>query len=290
VPQGRALHSAAPLRVQQRPTEPGSIPAEPAASPVPGAPLRLAVRGLAKTYGGTAAVRGIDFAVRAGEVLGLVGPNGAGKTTTLRTVAGVLPIQTGQVTVAGFDLQRQEREAKRRLAWVPDDPQPFDALTVEEHLEFVAALYGVRDFRPRAAELVERFELTEKRRALGGELSRGMRQKLAFCCAWLPRPELVLLDEPLSGLDPRGIRSAKAAIRDLAAEGSAVVLSSHLLDLVEELSTRLLVLDRGTVAFAGTLAEARALPSGARGGRLEEIFFGEEGRGPAAPAPGDVAP
>ncbi|MEO0651261.1 MAG: ABC transporter ATP-binding protein [Planctomycetota bacterium] len=244
------------------------------ASPIspPAAPATLLeVAGLSKHYDATYAVRELSFAVAAGEILGLVGPNGAGKTTTLRTVAGVLPIQAGRVSVAGFDLARQEREAKRRLAWVPDDPQPFDALTVEEHLEFTASLYGVDAWQARGDELLARFELEEKRRALGGELSRGMRQKLAFCCAWLPAPEVVLLDEPLSGLDPVGIRSAKAAIRDLAAAGSAVILSSHLLDLVQELGTHLMVLGRGRPLFHGPMGEA--LTELGSDARLEEVFF-----------------
>ena len=231
----------------------------------------LEVDGLTKEYATTLAVDSLSLRVHGGEILGLVGPNGAGKTTTLRTIAGVLPLEQGSVRIAGVDLKDSEREAKRRLAWVPDDPQPFDALTVDEHLEFVAALYRVPDWRPRAEELLTRFELIEKRSALGGELSRGMRQKLAFCCAWLPAPEVVLLDEPLSGLDPRGIRSAKAAIRDLAAEGSAVVLSSHLLDLVQELGTRLAILDRGRCVFDGAMGQALEELSGDT--RLEDVFF-----------------
>jgi ABC-2 type transport system ATP-binding protein len=165
------------------------------------------------------------------------------------------------------------------MRWIPDDPQPFDALTVLEHLEFTAALYGQRDWRARADELLARFELSEKRDAFGGELSRGMRQKLAFCCAWIARPALVLMDEPLSGLDPRGIRSAKYEIEALARDGVAVILSSHLLVLIEELATRLLILDRGRKVFEGTLDEARArFPEHARGS-LEEIFFAATGDG-----------
>jgi ABC-2 type transport system ATP-binding protein len=247
----------------------------------------LLVTGLSKTYAGggadgTRALRELSLAVRPGEILGLVGPNGAGKTTALRTIAGILPIQHGSIEICGHDLVRAERAAKLSLAWVPDDPQPFETLTVIEHLEFTAALYGMRDWRARADELLLRAELTAKRDALGGELSRGMRQKLALCCAWLPRPALVLLDEPLTGLDPRGIQRAKDAIRAQAAEGTAVILSSHLLDLVEELAQRLLILDRGETVFLGTLDEARAkLAPGVAGelgapgkpGTLRDIFF-----------------
>ena len=247
----------------------------------PARPTPLWVDGLTKRYATTMALDGLGFEVGAGEILGLVGPNGAGKTTALRSIVGVLPIEEGTVRVCGYDVQEDEVEAKRRLAWVPDDPEPFDTLTVEEHLEFTAALYRVADWRPRAEELLRRFELVEKRGALGGELSRGMRQKLAFACAWLSQPRIVLLDEPLSGLDPRGIRSAKDAIRELARDGTAVILSSHLLSLIEELADRLLILDRGRRVFLGTLAEARAASSRSN---LEEVFFAITGEGDE-PAP-----
>jgi len=233
----------------------------------------LSVEGLGRTYDGQRALEGLDFELHAGEIVGLVGPNGAGKTTALRSIAGILPLQEGSVRICGHDVAREDVAAKRALAWVPDDPQPFDALTVEEHLEFTAALYGVADWRPRAEELLARFELLEKRTALGGELSRGMRQKLACAQAWLPRPRLLLLDEPLSGLDPRGIRSAREAIQSLAASGTAVLLSSHQLELIELLAERILILARGRRLFLGTLGEARATLAGAGERSLEEIFL-----------------
>ncbi|MBK7641541.1 MAG: ABC transporter ATP-binding protein [Planctomycetes bacterium] len=233
----------------------------------------LEVEALTKTYERTPAVAELGFHAARGEILGLVGPNGAGKTTTLRSIVGILPLQQGSVRIAGHDLAREERAAKQALAWIPDDPQPFDSLTVHEHLRFTAALYGVEDWEPRAGELLARFELAHKRDALGGELSRGMRQKLAFACAWLHEPAVVLMDEPLSGLDPRGIRSAKTAIQELASRGTAVVLSSHLLELIEELAHRILILDRGRKVFAGTLEEARAGLQSPAGSSLEEIFF-----------------
>jgi ABC-2 type transport system ATP-binding protein len=231
----------------------------------------LVVRGLTRSYEGRLAVDGLSFTVGRGEVLGLLGPNGAGKTTTLRSIAGVLPLQQGEILVGGFDIVSDELAAKRRLAWVPDDPAPFEALSIEEHLEFTARLYRVEDWRAKSEALLARFELAERRTALGSELSRGMRQKLAFCQAWLVAPAVVLLDEPLSGLDPRGIRSAKAAIRELADTGTSIILSSHQLELVEALASRLLILDRGHKVFEGTLAAARAalVP----GGSLEDIVL-----------------
>lgn len=252
-----------PLEVPPRP--------EVDVSPI-GRRVALRVEGFSKTYTDHAAVQDLSFEVEEGEILGLVGANGAGKTTTLRSIAGILPLQAGRVVIRGHDLIEHELNAKRELAWIPDDPQPFDNLTVDEHLRFTAALYGAKDWESRAEQLLTTFELLEKRQALGGELSRGMRQKLAFCCAWLHKPGVVLMDEPLSGLDPRGIRSAKVAIRDLAREGSSVILSSHLLELIEELADKLLIVHKGRKVFAGTLTELRAQFSTAEGS-LEEIFL-----------------
>ena len=253
--------------------------AEPSATTPPDPPA-LVVERLSRSYEGTRAVNGLSFRVAPGEILGLVGPNGAGKTTTLRSIAGVLPLQSGRISVGGHDVARDEVAAKRALAWVPDDPQPFESLTVGEHLAFTARLYGIRDWETKAGALLARMQLEDKRRALGGELSRGMRQKLALCCAWLSEPRLVLLDEPLSGLDPRGIRSARAAIADLARAGVAVVISSHLLELIEALADRLLIMDHGRAAFAGTLAEARAA-IGEASGSLEEIFLAVTSESPS---------
>lgn len=262
-------------------SDPSGADAQPAPDPI------LEVTDLSKSYGENWAVRGISLVLRPGEVLGLVGPNGAGKTTTLRTVAGVLPIESGTVRIAGHDLERDDLEAKRHLAWVPDQPTPFDALTVWEHLEFTAALYRVARWKERALELLETFELAGRRDALGGELSRGMCQKLALCTALLHQPKLLLLDEPLSGLDPVGIRAAKRAVSDLAARGGAVVLSSHLLGVVQELSTRLAIVRGGRVLFDGNLEDARLRASAGADSDLEAVFFAvTDGEGLAdLPAP-----
>ncbi len=246
-------------------------------------PVALRVSGFSKRYEDTIAVEDLSFEVRAGEILGLVGPNGAGKTTTLRSIVGVLPLQEGSVEVGGFNLAKEEVEAKKCLAWVPDDPQPFETLTVFEHLQFTAQLYGISDWRLESEGLLEQFELSEKRNALGGELSRGMRQKLAFSCAWIAHPQVVLMDEPLSGLDPRGIRAAKDAISKVAADGAAVILSSHLLELIEELADTLLIINRGRMVFHGSLDEARALHADSSDTSLEEIFIAATD-GPPDPA------
>ncbi|MFT6042098.1 MAG: ABC-2 type transport system ATP-binding protein, partial [Gammaproteobacteria bacterium] len=151
--------------------------------------------------------------------------------------------------------------------------KPFDSLTVWEHLDLVAGLFGVANWESRAKELLEFFSLEDKRDALGGELSRGMCQKLALAMAWLPKPKLVLMDEPLSGLDPRGIRTARRAIQEIAASGTAVILSSHLLELVQQLADRLLIIDEGKKAFEGTFEEALAGFQIPENSSLEDVFF-----------------
>ncbi len=234
--------------------------------------LMLELRDVRKRYDGQLALRGVSFAVAAGEIVGLVGPNGAGKTTTLRCTAGILTPSAGSVRVAGVDVARDPVAAKRALAFVPDEPHLFDYLTVEEHLRFVARLYGVRDAAVRGPALLGELELADKRRALPSELSRGMRQKLAIACALLHDPRLLLLDEPLTGLDPSGMRRMKATIAARAGAGAAVVLSSHLLHLVEELCTRVVVLHRGAVAAQGAITDIVAQRPEFAGQSLEEIF------------------
>ncbi len=264
--------------------EPTSTP------PQPDGPV-VSVRGLRKVYDGLVAVEALDFDLLPGQVLGLVGPNGAGKTTSMRAICGILPPTAGDIRIAGHDLATDPVGAKRRLAYVPDDPKLFDALTVWEHLRFTAAAYRVADFAPRAETLLNRFELAPKRDALAQELSRGMRQKLAICCAYLHDPAAVFLDEPLTGLDPRGIRTMKDSIRERAAAGTAFVVSSHLLSLIEDLCTGLLILNRGKRLFFGGLAEARSEFAGTgpdgESGTLEEVFLRatEGADGPDAPAP-----
>jgi ABC-2 type transport system ATP-binding protein len=247
----------------------------------------LSVRRLIKTYASRRAVDGLHFDAAPGEVLGLVGPNGAGKTTTLRMLAGILPPDSGSITVAGHDLLRDAVAAKRRLALVPDTPQLFEQLSVWEHLDFTARLYGVDDWPARATRLLAELELADRRDSLADELSRGMRQKLALACALLHDPDVLLLDEPLTGLDPRGIRTLFDAVRRRAAQGAAVVLSSHLLGQIEGLCSHLLIVRQGTRVFGGSREELRAqFPELGPDASLEDLFFhAVEGPAPAPAAP-----
>ena len=244
----------------------------------------IAVRRLTKLYGEFPAVSDLSFDVGPGEVLGLVGPNGAGKTTTLRCLVGIIAPSQGTVTIAGHDIAREPVEAKRALAFIPDEPYLFEYLTVAEHLEFMARVYGVADAAARRPELLRELELDDKRDALPGELSRGMRQKLAIACGLLHRPAGLILDEPLTGLDPAGMRRMKNTIAARAREGAAVVLSSHLLHLVEELCTKLLVIARGRAVAYGTLADIVVGRPELAGRSLEEVFLLLTGDGAAADA------
>jgi ABC-2 type transport system ATP-binding protein len=243
----------------------------------------IEIEGLQKLYGDFPAVQGLSFRVGEGEVLGLVGPNGAGKTTTIRSIAGIIIPTSGRISIAGYDLAEDPVAAKGKLAFIPDEPHLFEYLTVEEHLRFIGRLYRVPDAAGRIPGLLEELDLADKRSALPGELSRGMKQKLAIACGLLHDPRALLLDEPLTGLDPVGIRRMKATIMRRAAGGSAVILSSHLLHLVEEICTRVLVMQGGRAVAFGTIAEIVAARPHLQSQSLEDVFLALIGD--AAPAP-----
>lgn len=234
----------------------------------------LEAQGFHKAYEGISAVNGISFKVRAGQILGVIGPNGAGKTTTMRALSALIPVTDGSLTVAGYNVETHPVAVKQRLAYVPDDPRVFPHLTVEEHLAFTAAAFHVENAEEKAAELLEAFELTHRRRTAAKDLSRGMRQKLAICCAYLYDPKALLFDEPLTGLDPLGIRMLKRSIANRAAAGAAVLISSHLLAMVEDICTHILLIHHGRQKFFGTVAELKA-GFQSQDGRtsLEDIFF-----------------
>jgi ABC-2 type transport system ATP-binding protein len=227
-----------------------------------------------KAFDGHVAAAGVTFDVEAGQILAIIGPNGAGKTTTMRAISGIIPASRGRLSVAGFDVEADAIAAKSHLAFVPDDAPLFHDLTVQEHLSFYASIYRVRDAGSKALALLEGFELTGKLRTPAANLSRGMRQKLAICCAYLHDPKAILLDEPLTGLDPQGIRVFKRSLEDRAAAGAAVMVSSHLLAMVEDLCTHVLILDRGVQRFFGAIGELRtSFQQDDPAASLEEIFF-----------------
>jgi ABC-2 type transport system ATP-binding protein len=218
----------------------------------------ITVTNFTKHYKGFAAVKDLSFTVAPGQILGLVGPNGAGKTTTLRALCGIVPPTSGHLTIANHDIVKDPIAAKQNLGYIPDDPRLFDTLTVWEHLAFTAAAYKVADFQDRAEALLQSFELSHKRDTLVHNLSRGMRQKVAIACAFLHDPKAILFDEPLTGLDPQGIRGIQQAIRERARDGAAVIISSHLLSLFENLCTHVMVLHLGQCRRFGTMGDILA--------------------------------
>ncbi len=228
----------------------------------------ISISGVTKAFDATLAVDHMDLTVQPGEIVGLVGVNGAGKTTLLRMLAGILQPDMGTITIAGHAMTADGMEARANLAFVPDTPMLFEQLTVYEHMLFMARLYGVDDFEPRMDSLLDEFELSDRRHATVSSLSRGMRQKVAICCAFLHEPAVLLLDEPLTGLDPLGRKRMCDAVAARAKSGCAVLISSHQLEIIERLSSRFLIIHQGRSRLEGPLAEIRAGL-----GTLEDVFL-----------------
>lgn len=225
----------------------------------------LQVSNLTKNYKKLLANDNISFQANDGEVTLLVGPNGAGKSTAIKCIAGLLRFQ-GEVMINGH--LNKTVEAKRDFGYIPEIPAPFDTLTIYEHLEFVSRAYRVENWEQRADYLLARMELDDKKNKLGKELSKGMQQKLSICCALLPSPKVVLFDEPMIGLDPHAIKELKAMIAELKHQGCAVVISTHILDSVDDLWDKTLILMNGRVEAERTRREVEA-----SGEDLEELFF-----------------
>ena len=245
----------------------------------------IQVEGLTKLYGDFVAVNDLSFSVQPGEVLGLVGPNGAGKTTSMRCMAGIIPPTKGTIRICGHDLINDPIPAKQQIAFLTDEPRLFDYLTVEQHLAFTARIYRVSGYEPVAARLLEELELTGKKDALPGDLSRGMKQKLAIACGLLHAPRVIYFDEPLTGLDPLGIRRMKDSILNRARDGVAIIISSHLLHLVQEICSSILILKNGRKIIHGTLAEVvQKFSTDPSDANLEEVFFRATTE-PATPPP-----
>jgi ABC-2 type transport system ATP-binding protein len=236
-------------------------------------PAALELRGLTKRFG-KPAVDNLDLTVHAGEFYALLGPNGAGKSTTLRMVAGLLPADSGDIRVFGVDARRFPVEAKRIVAWLPDEPQLYDKLDPLEYLEFVAGLWAVppRRARESAERLLQTLGLWEHRRERCEGFSKGMKQKVALAGALVHEPRLLMLDEPLTGLDAGSARQVKDLLAARASEGATIILTTHILEVAERICDRLGILARGRLIAEGTLAELRAAAGGARAS-LEDLFL-----------------
>ena len=233
----------------------------------------LEVGGLRKAYA-KVAVDGLDLRIRAGELYALLGPNGAGKTTTLRMVAGLLAPDAGRISVFGVDVLADPRGAKRLMAWVPDEPMIYDKLTALEYLAFVAGLWEVdaRTASARAEELLRGFDLWERRTQRCEGFSRGMKQKVALAGALIHDPRLLILDEPLTGLDAGAARQVKDMLQARVQAGATVILTTHILEVAERLADRIGIITAGRLVAQGTMEELRNRFD-SQGRTLEDVFL-----------------
>jgi len=243
-----------------------------AGSNTPNAAPLAELRGVCRRFGEHEVVSNIDLIVRAGEVVGLLGPNGAGKTTTVRMLCGVLPPTAGELFIAGRDVVREPLEARRAIGYVPDGAPLYPNLSPRQHLLLVGRLHGLDERRlsAEADRLLGHLDLAGRRDDPVGQFSRGMRQKTALACALLHRPRLLILDEPLSGLDAPTAAMFKEVLRAWADRGGAVLYTSHLLDVVERVCDRMAIMTRGRFVGVGTLDELRARAG--QEGTLEQVF------------------
>lgn len=242
--------------------------------PVPAdAPVAAKLERVTKRFGDRCAVRDLTLAIRAGEVFAFLGPNGAGKTTTMRMTIGLLRPDEGTIEVCGFSMADQARLAKRHVAYVPDQPFLYDKLTGREFIEFTREMYGVRSdvAAARLAALARRLDMNGFLDQLCEHYSHGMKQKTALAAAMIHAPRLLVVDEPMVGLDPRTVHVTKAIFRELAAAGAAVFMSTHTLDVAESVADRIGIIHEGRLVALGTLSQLRA--SQRTDTRLEEIFL-----------------
>jgi ABC-2 type transport system ATP-binding protein len=234
----------------------------------------IAVHDLVKTYGAFTAVDGVTLGVAPGEIHGFLGPNGAGKTTTIRMIAGLLKPTSGRVLVNGHDLAADTERAKASLGFIPDRPFIYEKLTAGEFLHFHAGLYGLDGpgMPARVREMLDLFELTRWQDELVESFSHGMKQRLVMSAAFLHRPRAVLVDEPMVGLDPRGARLIKDVFRRMSAHGVAILMSTHTLEVAEEMCDRISIILKGKIIAHGTVPELRAM-AGDADDQLTNVFL-----------------
>jgi ABC-2 type transport system ATP-binding protein len=234
----------------------------------------IAVQEVVKKYGGFTAVDGVSLEVAPGEIHGFLGPNGAGKTTTIRMIAGLLKPTSGRIAIDGHDLEADPEAAKRALGFIPDRPFLYEKLTASEFLRFHAGLYGLDGDGTdrRIGELLEVFELASWSGELVESFSHGMKQRLTMCAAFLHRPKAVVVDEPMVGLDPRGAVLIKDIFRGMSRNGVAILMSTHTLEVAQEMCDRISIILNGRIVALGTVAELRAL-AGGRDEQLTPVFL-----------------
>src|SRR5262245_25011687 len=234
----------------------------------------IAIHDLVKRYGTFTAVNGVSLEVASGEIHGFLGPNGAGKTTTIRMVAGLLKPTSGRIVVNGHDLAAEPERAKASLGFIPDRPFLYEKLTAGEFLRFHGGLYGLDGAAvgERVHEMLELFELARWENELVESFSHGMKQRLVMCAAFLHRPQAVLVDEPMVGLDPRGARLIKDVFRRMSARGVAILMSTHTLEVAQEMCDRISIILQGKIIARGTVAEVRAM-TGNPDDQLTSVFL-----------------
>ena len=225
----------------------------------------LTVNGVTKKYGKLIANDNISFEVNPGEISVLLGPNGAGKSTIIKCIAGLLKFK-GNIYIN--ENENKSLQAKRDLGYIPEMPALYDLLTVWEHMEFIARAYSLENWKEQAEALLERFELEDKRKKLGSELSKGMQQKVSICCGILTDPKVILLDEPMVGLDPHAIKELKNLIIERRNKGNAILISTHMLDSVDEFWDSANIMMNGKIAARRTRSEIAGT-----GEDLEALFF-----------------
>lgn len=234
---------------------------------------KIAARNLSKSYGKTRAVDDVSLFVDSGEIVGFLGPNGAGKTTTLKMLTGLLKPDSGQIAICGNDLSARPDEAKANIGYVPDIPQLYDKLTPIEFFEFIADVFKIPSdtAKRRIEDLVALFNLHEYRNNLITSLSHGNKQKVSLASAVLHRPEVLLLDEPTGGLDPRAARKVKDIIIEMARSGAAVLFSTHILEIAENICHRIYIINKGKIVSEGRTSDIKQ--SVESGSSLEELFI-----------------
>jgi ABC-2 type transport system ATP-binding protein len=234
----------------------------------------IRTEGIEKRYGQFQALKPLDLHVQKGEVFGFLGPNGAGKTTLIRMLSGVLPPSAGRIWIDGIDLAKDPLRAKSRCGYIPDRPYLYEKLTAKELLAFVGGIYGLEtaQIQSRGELLLRRYGLWQVSDQLVEGFSHGMKQRLTFCASLLHEPPLVIVDEPMVGLDPRGVRQIKDVFRKLAAAGRTVFLSTHSLDVAQEVCDRLVILNHGEIVAQGSYSEIRSIAH-PNAKDLEEVFL-----------------
>lgn len=226
---------------------------------------------LGKRFGDLWAVKELDLEIRAGEIFAFLGPNGAGKTTTIKLLTGLLKATTGKIFLGGHDLEKEREQALGLVSYISDQPYLYDKLSGREFLKFIAEIYRVEDFKSQMEELLNLFEIAEVGNRLIEDYSHGMRQKLIFAASLLHTPAIIIIDEPMVGLDPKSVRLVKDVLRQKAGEGVTIFLSTHTLSVAEEISHRLAIIDRGRLIALGTMAELKARAKEAT--HLEDLFL-----------------